>query len=357
MTAEETSGVPEPDKIISYGSKSNSALYLYGDASSSKIALLCAGYADDHIVFQPFAKALSEQGIFVGVMCIPGFDDRVEAPWTTHNPDGYTFDEMVLSVREAAKILRNSSTCNEKAEFIGIFHDWGCCLGGMWASRLEEEAKDATEPDPTKPDKIVFFDVLLQPSPNAKNVPSKDELVPPTMKAALARNIYLYILASAFLLQRHVSRMLAPFLVIPAFIVLGIAGLAPTYDFDVKSIGPLYGDKKPGVQRICYMAYPYWKLFKYAFTEGDPRAVEVLLSHHADWKTMPVLYLYGTKKPCMFHELTTLKMLEREETEGRSISKAVAVEEAGHFLYVQKPDECLKHVLEFVQAENTFLTS
>lgn len=361
MTAEETqssaaSGVPEPDKIITYGSKSNSALYLYGDASSSKMALLCAGFADDHIVFQPFAKAMSEKGgVFVGVMCIPGYDDRADAPWTTHNEDGYTFDEMVLSVREAAKILRESSTCKEKAEFTSIFHDWGVCIGAMWASRLEEEAKDATEPDPTKPDKLVFVDVLVNPSPKATNVPKKEELEQPTRRAFLARHIYLYILASGFLFQRYVSRLLAPFVVFPAFIFLSIAGISPTYDFDLKSIAPLYGEKKPGPQRILYMAYPYWNIFKLGLTQGGPEAVERELSHHLDWKAMPILYLYGTKKPCMFHEMNTLKMLEKEEAEGRSLSKVVAVEDTGHFLYVQKPDVCLKHVLDFVEAKNTFL--
>lgn len=360
MTSEETPpsapiGVPEPDKIITYGSKSNSALYLYGDASSSKMALLCAGFADDHIVFQPFAKAMSEKGgVFVGVMCLPGYDDRADAPWTTHNLDGYTFDEMVLSVREAAKLLRENSTCKEKAEFTGIFHDWGVCIGSMWASRLEEEAKDATDPDPTKPDKIVFIDVLVYPSPKATNVPTQDELEQPTMRAFLARNIYLYVLASGFLFQRYMSRILAPFVVFPAFILLGISGLAPTYDFDVKSIAPLYGDKKPGLQRIVYMAYPYWNIFKLGLTQG-PEAADRELSHHLDWKTMPILYLYGTKKPCMFHEMTTLKMLETEEAEGRSLSKAVAVEDAGHYLYVQKEDECLKHVLDYIEAKNTFL--
>merc|ERR1719362_1474074 len=97
------------------------------------------------------------------------------------------------------------------------------------------------------------------------------------------------------------------------------------------------------------MAYPYWNMLKLPSKE-----IKKLFSHHRDWKAMPILYLYGTKKNAMFHDYSTLQMLKREETEGRSLSKAVAVEDAGHFLYIQKPEECLEHVLSFVNAENTF---
>jgi len=65
--------VPKPDKIVSYATSSSEpdrgALYLYGNPSSGKMAILCAGYADDHTVFQPFARALADKGeTFVGVM-------------------------------------------------------------------------------------------------------------------------------------------------------------------------------------------------------------------------------------------------------------------------------------------------
>ena len=333
--------VPPPDKVIKYGgSSTNSALFLYGDPSSSKMALLCAGFADDHTVFQPFAKALSEQGVFCGVMCLPGYDDRDDAPWTSHNPDGYTFDEMVQCIREAAKLLRENST-HETAEFTAIFHDWAIPVANIWCQRLEEEANDAAAPDPIKPDKLVLFDVLMKPSPKATNIPTEN-LKKPTIREFLAKTIYFYIMALGFLVQRYVSRKLAPVVTIPTFILVAVFGLLPTYEFDLKSIEPLYGEKKPGIQRILYMAYPYCNFFRHNVK---------LFAHHLDWKAMPILYLYGTKKPTMFHDQDILKMLQNEEAEGSSLTRVVAVEEAGHYLYVQKQDECLQHVLGYMRAE------
>ena len=49
-------------------------------------------------------------------------------------------------------------------------------------------------------------------------------------------------------------------------------------------------------------------------------------------------------------------MLEREEAEQRSLCRVVPVEGAGHWLYVQEQELCLKHVLDFIRAENTFAT-
>lgn len=343
--------VPAPDKVIQYGvSSTNSALFLYGDPSSSKMALLCAGFADDHTVFQPFAKALSEQGVFCGVMCLPGFDDREDAPWTSHNPNGYTFDEMVQCLREAAKLLREMST-HESAEFTAIFHDWAILIANIWCQRLEEEAEGAAAPDPIQPDKLVLFDVLGKPSPKATNIPTEN-LEEPTIREFLARRIYIYIMSLGFLVQRYVSRKLAPVVIIPLFLLLVVLGLVPSYKFDGESIEPLYGENKPGIQRMMYMAYPYWGLIRH---NGNLFAANLfagnLFAHHLDWKAMPIFYLYGTKKITMFHDQDILKMLQNEEAEGRSLTRVVAVEEAGHYLYVQKQDECLKHVLEYMRTE------
>lgn len=60
-------GVPKPDRVVPYAvttytsgePKERGALYLYGDPSSEKIAICCAGFADDHTIFQPFAYELA----------------------------------------------------------------------------------------------------------------------------------------------------------------------------------------------------------------------------------------------------------------------------------------------------------
>ena len=55
--------------------------------------------------------------IVSAAVCIPGYED-----W---KPEGYTFEEIVVSLREATKVLQGLST-NGSAKWIGVFHDWGC---------------------------------------------------------------------------------------------------------------------------------------------------------------------------------------------------------------------------------------
>ena len=391
MTIDAVVVVPKPDRVVTYAVSSsepnNGALFLYGDPNSKKIALLCAGFADDQTVFQPFAKALSSNGIFVGVMCLPGYDDRPQdnVPWTNHKPNGYTFEEATNAVRDAAKVLRAESTYNtsssndgksttdadaDAAKFIGIFGDFAVAPGSMWAKRAEEEvaaaaaAKNETTDDDNnnntfngasvfKPDRIVFFDVLGGPSPKSKDIPKNvPEL---TAKEKMCSLLYKIVLAVSFLLQRDISKHLAAAVFIVGFSVLKLLRLDPLYPFDTEGSQALYKESKNklGLFRVMYMAYPYWSLVR----DYNSLGTDVLnkISLHNDWKATPILYLYGPKKRTQFHSTTTLKMLQREETEKRSLSKAIAVEDAGHYLYVSKQEECLKAVVEFMDAENTFI--
>ena len=320
------------------------------------MVLMCPGFPDDQTVFRPFAKALSEKGgVLVGVMCLPGYEDTEESPWTSHKPDGYSFDEMTQTVREASKALRAAST-HESPELTGIFHDWGVIPGSQWASRLEEEAKDASDSSGlVKPDKLVFFDVLVGPSPEAEDVPTNVEKR--VMKEFISATLYMVCFAVGFFVQRYIARPLAPLAALPPLIFLTILDLTPTYDFDNTASDPLYGDKKPGLFRLFYMTYPYWNYIKICLSEMSFLEPHSFFALHQDWKSTPILYLYGKKKKAQFHNLTALKMLEREENEKRSLSKAIGVEESGHNLFLQKHDECLKQVLDFIKAENTFASS
>jgi len=148
--------IPNPDKVVMYGTDSKSALYVYGDPKSEKIAILCAGYADDHTVFQPFANELAKATnakskatttTLVGVICLPGYDDRPEdgVGWESHNVNGYTFNDWSNSIRDAVSALRNESTFVkgvEHTKFTGIFHDWAVLPGTMWLNRTLHEADE-----------------------------------------------------------------------------------------------------------------------------------------------------------------------------------------------------------------------
>merc|ERR1712232_1403800 len=123
-------------------------------------------------------------------------------------------------------------------------------------------------------------------------------------------------------------------------------------------MGPLYKDKPRSMFRLCYMAYPSWAIFESIYKllgkrnsesgrKSNTAASDYAL--HLDWKSTPILYMYGTEKKTQFHDNTSVRMLEREQAESRSLSKAIAVKDAGHFLYVQKQEECLNAVIQFME--------
>ena len=57
--------------------------------------------------------------------------------------------------------------------------------------------------------------------------------------------------------------------------------------------------------------------------------------------------MYGTEKRVMFHDKDAVGVLEKEAADGQK-SNAVAVEKAGHWLYLHQPDVCFKEVSKFV---------
>ena len=70
-----------------------------------------------------------------------------------------------------------------------------------------------------------------------------------------------------------------------------------------------------------------------------------------DLAKVPVLYMYGTEKRAAFHVNASVKILEREHKENKSKSNAIAVDGAGHYLYIQKPDLCFDCVTSFMQKD------
>lgn len=344
--------LPKAKTIVPYlaystpSGKPNGVLHVFGDFSSPKMALMCPGFPDDQTVFLPFAKALSEKGMMVGVMCLPGYEDRPEdgIPWESHPREGFSFDDTAKAVREASKALQGVSTYPDTPEFIGIFHDWGVISGTMWAERVEQEAKDNAQV--LMPNKMVFLDVLSRPSSKMPDYIRSSAVPGITLHQSLC-SLYQLVFAISSAIQLYLPRRLAVAYMATSIYFLNLVGLVPTDLSDVRSTNDIYGDRKPSSLRCLSMMYMYRNIF--TAKEIPPWRL------HQDWKTTPILYLYGKKKNTMFHAFNSLAMLEREEAEKRSLSRAICFEDAGHFLFVQKEEECLKHVLDFVRAENTFI--
>ena len=128
------------------GDEKAGLMLVFGKKSAKRVALCCAGFPDDHSIFVPFASRLAEENdTLVGIICIPGYDDRPERPWTEHNKDGYSFDEMVSSFRDAAMKLL-AETSEQNPTFTGIFHDWGV-FPGLIFTNIAVEMEQHYAPD------------------------------------------------------------------------------------------------------------------------------------------------------------------------------------------------------------------
>jgi pimeloyl-ACP methyl ester carboxylesterase len=93
------------------------------------------------------------------------------------------------------------------------------------------------------------------------------------------------------------------------------------------------------------MCYPYYYMFRCFLRGTGFEDIHLPL----DLKSTPILYIYGTEKNVMFHDKISLAIMEREERECRSECRVVAVEGAGHWMYVQKLEVCLEEIKRFIQ--------
>jgi pimeloyl-ACP methyl ester carboxylesterase len=353
------STISKPDKKITYAiphEEDGGCLFLYGKPDAKHIVLTCAGFPDDHGSFGPLAQRLAkESNCLVGVTCLPGFDDRPDKPWKNHHKEGFTFLEVVASLHEATKVLRAYST-NPEAKFTAIFHDWGCLVGLMFTNRaltLEEDDSSEHHHHAFTPDQVVLFDVCLGAHPKATNVP-----VPPPKTLLyflydLAVQVsYRLLLALCFLLQYYVSSKMAANLFDYGFLVLNILRLSPVRAIDNNLSATAPTDPQDYKHRITYMAYPYYYLWKVIFRgklDEDGGIVDLAGVHlPKDLTTTPVLYMYGLDKNIQFHQDDGLCLLEHEHEQGRR-SNAIAVKDAGHWLYKQQADICFAQVDAFIQ--------
>mmetsp|Transcript_7780 Transcript_7780/g.8596 ORF Transcript_7780/g.8596 Transcript_7780/m.8596 type:complete len:356 (-) Transcript_7780:104-1171(-) len=343
-------GEPSPNKTLHYsigGIEKAGALYLYHNNKTKDeikhIVLCCAGFADDHQIFMKYASDLSksEKNTLVGVISFPGYDHRPDFPWTKHKRDGYTFEEWILSMKDAVKLLRKEenrmNSDGKKAKFTAVYHDWGVVYGLKYTNRVIEESSTDLIPD-----KVVLFDVLTSVHPKCKNVPSN---VPAQSRyQIIVEHLYRVLLAVSFWIGRYVSSLLAPFVLVIGFSILGLIQLSPLYDEVDGKISRIpkvivFDD----MRRLVYMAHPYYYFLCSAVNSAFAKKLKDGMSLPLNLERTPILYMYGTDKPCDFHDLTALQLLK-----DTSSCKVVSVPDAGHYLYIQQPQICLDEVIQFM---------
>jgi pimeloyl-ACP methyl ester carboxylesterase len=292
---------PVPDEIVRYpitGEENGGRLFMFGKPDAENVVLLCGGYPDDQQVFVEMAARLAKEGnCFCGVACLVGFDSAADdRPWTSYRSQGYNFSEMTWSLRNEA---------------------------------LEE--KDTL----LSPDKIIYIDVMPM-----KLHPSCTQLKPAkrTTKEFITVHTYRYVFMAAHLIQRFLSQYLAAFFFLFVLTILSILGLVPSHPKDTAR----FTEKKVPLDRLIYMAFPYYHLA----VQGAGKAYLPRLEE------TPVLYLYGADKSVQFHDDNLVNHLQEQKG-----CEVVAVNDTGHYLFLQKPDLCLSAIKRFILDTRTTIKS
>jgi pimeloyl-ACP methyl ester carboxylesterase len=325
------------------------------------VLFFCGGFPDHWTTFQPLAQRLSstfntsgsisdsggDERVVCGVTCLPGYD-------THHNnfkSEGYTFDEMTVSLQSACKQLictitdhystRNDSDDNIiKIKLTGIFHDWGSYVGAMVVNRSNQF-------EPNYYQKVVYFDVLPPAHPKSRIPPEK-----PNVVNGLILMSYTSLFALCHTIQRYVSFWLAMPLALIGYTTLFLIGLLPIQWLDNKTF---LSDrpKEYTLRKVIYMQYPYYYLWRGFLRQGPKQFLKTTVSDATlpeqvsigSQNGTPVLYMYGTKKNAMFHDANTVAWLQHPD---QHASLVVQVDGAGHWLYRQKEDICYDAICKFI---------
>jgi pimeloyl-ACP methyl ester carboxylesterase len=323
---------PTQDKIIAYpitGDERGGRLFLFGPTNATHVVLFCAGFPDDHSAFAPLAARFAkETGALCGVACLTGYDDCPEKEWSSYRPQGYTMNEWAIDLRAAARLLREHST-NEAAKYVAVFHDWACIAGTMYLNRVIEEG-DAN----TTPSKVVYFDVLpFKAHPNEPSPPTAEKK---DFKSIITEWLYRYAFAITYWVQWRLSRHLATAIFLVSVVLLQVLGLSPGGKKDDETI-----QKNPkDTNRMIYMMFPYFHLLKELLKGHDMVAAGL---HLPLLNKTPVLYMYGKDKRGQFHDANLADFVGTKKG-----SRAIGVDGAGHWLYLQQEDKCYEAVKAFI---------
>jgi pimeloyl-ACP methyl ester carboxylesterase len=100
--------------------------------------------------------------------------------------------------------------------------------------------------------------------------------------------------------------------------------------------------------RLVYMMFPYQNMVMDIINAMVYKTPSIFKGFHLPLlQEIPVLFLYGASKPLQMQDQNVADFLCQHE--GRSDS--IGVQNAGHWLYLQQPDECFEAVRKFIESE------
>ena len=278
-----------------------------GTSSKKEIIVFLAGFPDDAVSgWQPLVDRLlrnsddnEEKDLHLICLCLPGYETgAAKMPlW------GYTFFELTQMMHATLEHLLPG----DHVRYTLVLHDWGCFVGFLYQTY-----------HPSKISRTVALDVgFLQ-----------------IEEAPLRHTLILIFYQSMFAISFIVSQLLGH-LVGQCGFVLSLFFLSM-----LPFLSPCPHDRtpRPLSEISVEMCYPYYQMWKDIFTN------KVL---KAKFPQTPLLFMFGTKKNCMFHSPSFLKRIEAMPN-----SKWVSYD-VGHWLHLYEVDQVTKEIEAFLRVPAT----
>ena len=335
------------------------SLHLYGDPQSQNACFFCGGFPDDHTVWEPMVQNFFlKDNFYCGVTCLAGFDGKLNY----HPANGYKIPQMTEAFASALQTFVETRE-NPKSKVTVIVHDWATFIGVMAINIAVANPNISV-------DQIILLDVLPKQHPNAPNLPSKSSHQSwiSYSRELFVKGLYRACLTTTFILSRF-SKHLASAYVGSCLVFGRTFNLLPLGDIDFDVLAKRENHGLHDLSQSLYKCYPYYQGAlstlpgQYDKVLGGAHLPVVQQSiqggsqdQQQQWKLRtPVLYMYGaTKTPfgLQFHSVATVEWLHQQE-DALLGGRVLKVDNAGHWLFVQQPEICYRHMKEFILDSNT----
>jgi pimeloyl-ACP methyl ester carboxylesterase len=261
--------------------------YLEFKRNNAPIIVLLAGFPDNVTSGWDtgFLEMLKSK-YHVITLCLPDYDQKRETiSW------GANFDELVYGFNQTL------NSVIESKNFYLVAHDWGSVVAQMYENKYSERVK-----------KLVLLDV--------------GRGIDPSARGKMVAIYYQLAFESHYFLFKTLGY------------TIGNLCFKLFSKFTPRFLWPVPYDKmhRPADEMSVHLCYPYYYLWSSVF-----RLKPIRIS----FPKCPVLFLYGTKKNCLFHDDHFLKKLDA--TAGcRHLSL-----ECGHWVTHFEPKVCFSEIVNF----------
>lgn len=230
-------------------------------------------------------------------LCMPGYENPFPSPLLKKSW-GFDFEVIVEMMKGTLDDLKLGKKYGKP--FVLVAHDWGAFIAQIYTTRYPEDIS-----------KLILCDVGMK-----RQFQSSWD--------ALTNIFYQVCFAIAYVVSQTMGEF-AGELLFKSTLSLGVLHMIGPCPHDVLHIPP--------ENLTVLQCYPYYHLWRRILTKSLPKI---------GFPTCPLLFMYGLKKNCMFHDDEYLKKIAA--TDGCS---SVGMD-AGHWFMIDDANRTVQLVLDFL---------